>query len=146
MDHQSVGLIARHAETSGMPTLCMSSALDITKSVNPPRAAFLDYPLGHIIGKPRHPALQRSILIEALDAFCSLTKPGSVKMLPFKFSEDPYWKKAVEMSGDERLPRYDTPQYQTQEDKKTCRSRGPSSYRSCNCSFCLDNWKNRGDG
>ena len=124
----------------------MSSALDITKSVKPPRAAFLDYPLGHIIGKPHHPALQRSILIEALDAFSSLTKPGSVKMLPFEFCENPYWKKAVEMSGDERLPRYETPQYQTQEDLKLAEAEDRLVIASCNSSFCLDNWKNSGDG
>ena len=46
----------------------MSSALDITQSVHPPRAVFLDYPLGHTTGKPHEPALQRDILLQALDA------------------------------------------------------------------------------
>src|SRR4029453_4993868 len=31
--HQSVGLIARHVEAAGISTLCMSSALDITRAV-----------------------------------------------------------------------------------------------------------------
>lgn len=96
----------------------MSSALDITKAINPPRAAFLDFPLGHTTGKPHDPGLQREILIEALDAFVSLTVPGSVKMLPFQWSADASWKETAQRgSEDDRLPRYDTPQYQSEEDR-----------------------------
>jgi hypothetical protein len=29
----------------------MASALDVIKAVKPPRAAFLDFPLGHTTGK-----------------------------------------------------------------------------------------------
>jgi hypothetical protein len=96
----------------------MSSALDITKAVNPPRAAFLDYPLGHTTGKPHDPLLQREILIEALDGFVSLREAGSVKMLPFQWSDDASWKEAAMATGDDdRLPRFDTPQYQREEDR-----------------------------
>lgn len=123
----------------------MSSALDITETVKPPRAVFLDFPLGHIAGRPQDPILQRKILVEALDAFNSITVPGSVKMLDFEFAEDDSWKKAVEVSGDERLPRYDTPQYQSEEDRDRTRVDDRSAIASCNCSFCLENWENRGD-
>ena len=94
----------------------MTSALDITQSVLPPRAAFLDYPLGHTTGKPDEPALQREILVAALDAFTSLDEPGRVKMLPFRWPSDE-WKREAMSGGDERLPRHDTPQYQTEEDR-----------------------------
>ena len=116
--HQSVGLIARSAEAQGISTLCMSSALDITRAVNPPRAAFLDFPLGHPNGRAHDPELQRAILGEALEAFVSLTKPGSVKVLSFQWPEGESWKKTAMISKhDERLPRYDTPQYQFEEDR-----------------------------
>lgn len=95
----------------------MSSALDITRAVNPPRAAFLDYPLGHTTGKPHQPELQRAILLAALAAFTTLTQPGSVKCLPFQWSEDESWKEAAQRGPDDRRPRYDTPQYQRQEDR-----------------------------
>jgi hypothetical protein len=96
----------------------MSSALDITKAVNPPRAAFLDYPLGHTTGKAHDPVIQREILIEALEGFVSLTKPGSVKMLPFQWSEDASWKEtAMADNEDDRLPRLDIPQYQSEADR-----------------------------
>ena len=117
MCHQSVGLIARHAEAAGLSTLCMSSALDITRSVYPPRAAFLDYPLGHTTGKPHQPELQREILLHALEGFSSLTTPGAVKMLPFTWSEDQAWQETAQRGPDDRRPRYETPQYQNEEDR-----------------------------
>jgi len=113
-----VGLVARHLEAAGIPTLCMTSALDITNSVRPPRAAFLDYPLGFTTGKPGEPGLQRQILIEALDAFASLSTPGTVKTLPFRWSDDERWKERAYAEGDDRLPRVDTPQYQSEEDRR----------------------------
>jgi hypothetical protein len=95
----------------------MSSALDITRAVHPPRVAFLDYPLGHTTGKPHQPELQREILLQALEGFLSLTTPGSVKILPFKWSEDHAWQETAQRGPDDRRPRYETPQYQNEEDR-----------------------------
>jgi hypothetical protein len=95
----------------------MTSALDITQAVNPPRAAFVDFPLGHTTGKPHQPDLQRAIMVEALGAFTSLTTPGSVKRLPFRWSADDAWKDTAQRGPDDRRPRYDTPQYQNEEDR-----------------------------
>lgn len=124
MCHQSVGLIARQAEAVGIPTLCMTSALDITRAVNPPRAAFLDYPLGHTTGKPHEPALQRDILIKALEGFTTITAPGMVLMLPFKWSEADEWRETAQRGPDDRLPRYDTPQYQNEDDRLRAETAG----------------------
>ena len=99
---------------------------DITQAVNPPRAAFLDYPLGHTTGKPHEPALQREILLQALAAFTSLTEPGSVKMLPFRWSEEQAWQATAQRGPDDRRPRYDTPQYQTDEDRRRAEAAGRS--------------------
>lgn len=112
-----MGLIARCLEAAGIPTLCMVSAIDIVKSVNPPRAVFLDFPLGHTTGKPHEPELQRAIMLEALDAFRTMTEPGSIKTLPFRWSDEDEWKTTAMMEGDSRTPRHDTPQYQTEEDR-----------------------------
>ena len=113
-----MGLIARHLEAAGIPTLCMSSALDITRAVNPPRAVFLDFPLGHTTGKPHDRDLQRAILTQALAAFSSITIPGSIIPLPFRWSADDEWKRTAMMDGDTRVPRFDTPQYQNEEDRQ----------------------------
>ena len=52
-----MGLIARAIEAEGIPTLSVTSARDITRAVWPPRAAYLDYPLGHTSGRPHEPEL-----------------------------------------------------------------------------------------
>lgn len=112
----------------------MTSALDITRSVNPPRAAFLDYPLGHTTGKPHQSALQRRIMREALEGFESLTVPGSIKMLPFIWSEDETWKSEAFAGDDTRTERLDTPQYQSEEDR--IRAGSGALTRDVGCPVC----------
>jgi D-proline reductase (dithiol) PrdB len=130
-----VGLIAHQIEAAGIPTLCMGAALDIMKAVNPPRGAFLDYPLGNAAGKPDQPELQREILVAALEAFSSLTEPGHIKMLPFQWDEDDSWKKAL-FERDERLERQDTPQYQDEEDRRKAESGEAPAMNLCGCETC----------
>jgi hypothetical protein len=105
----------------------MTSALDITRAVNPPRAAFVDFPLGHTTGKPHQPALQYAIMQEALEAFTSLTTPGTVKRLPFQWSVDETWKDTAQRGPDDRRPRYDTPQYQYEADRLCAEARHPEA-------------------
>jgi hypothetical protein len=111
----------------------MSSALDITRAVNPPRAAFLDYPLGHTTGKPHQPELQREILVQALASFTSMTIPGSVKILPFRWGDED-WKRTAMMDGDTRTPRHDTPQYQNEEDRLRAATNNPEACAVCEIS------------
>jgi len=129
--HQSVGLVARHSEAAGIPTLCMTSARDITRAVNPPRAAFLDFPLGHTAGKPHDPEMQRQIVAGALSSFETMTAPGSVKELPFRWSEDEEWKAKAFAEGDDRAPRHDTPQYQEEEDRRRAEGNGAPACPVC---------------
>ncbi len=110
----------------------MTSALDITQAVNPPRAAFVDYPLGHTAGKPHDPDLQLEILRYALDTFSTLAEPGSIKHLPFKWEpDDTEWKRQAMLPVDSRLPRHDTPQYQTDDDRQRAEQLDPDG-----CSVC----------
>jgi hypothetical protein len=102
----------------------MTSALDITQAVHPPRSAFLDYPLGHTTGKPHAPELQRAILMNALDGLQTLTAPGTVLMLPFQWSDADEWKETAQRGPDDRLPRYDTPQYQNAADRQRAETAG----------------------
>ena len=126
-----MGLVARHVEAAGIPTLCVTSARDITGAVNPPRAAFLDFPLGHTTGKPHEPDLQHRILVEALSSFETMTAPGSMKDLPFSWSEDERWKAKAFADGDDRTPRHDVPQYQDEEDRRRAERVGAPSCPVC---------------
>ncbi|MGD0074829.1 MAG: hypothetical protein ABSD31_10885 [Candidatus Binataceae bacterium] len=137
MCHQSVGLIARQIEAAGIPTMSMTSALDITRAVNPPRATFLNFPLGHTAGKPNEPELNRQIMIETLEGLTSMTKPGSIKMLSIQWSEDGKWNRAgAAAEGDDRLPRYDTPQYENEEDRLRAEAHAAETGEECH--VCAD--------
>jgi len=69
-------------EAAGIPTLTMTSALDITEAVKPPRAVFLNFPLGHQTGKPHQPELQHRIVSDAIHAFETIS-PGEIVQLPY---------------------------------------------------------------
>ena len=115
MCHQSVGLIARHLESLGWPTTSLTSAWSITASANPPRAAYLDYPLGHTAGRPHELDEQTEIVRSALALLHSATSPGHIEPLPHRWPE-PWKDKARELS-DKRTPRHDSPQYQFPDDE-----------------------------
>jgi hypothetical protein len=119
-----VGLIAREIEGRGIPTLSMTSALSITRAVNPPRAAYLDFPLGHTAGKPHQNRLNHDIVRDALTGFETLQRPGQILTLPYEWSADDAWKDGVmrprnpgAKHDDSRVERDATPQYQSDVDR-----------------------------
>ncbi|PWB79363.1 MAG: hypothetical protein C3F08_06960 [Candidatus Methylomirabilota bacterium] len=82
-----MGLFARAIEEAGIPTVTLSSALDITSSVKPPRAAFVNFPLGHQAGKPFDVQGQTRIALDALHLLETATTPGTIVRLPYKWDE-----------------------------------------------------------
>lgn len=106
----------------GIPTMCMGSALDILRAGQPPRATFIDYPLGHTSGKPFDKEGQLSLIRRALSGLETMSVPGRIHILPDRWDADDAWKIAARESegsggGDRRKPRNTTPQYQTDEDR-----------------------------
>ena len=80
-------------EEAGIPTIAMTSALDITQAVKPPRSVFVNFPLGHQTGKPDQPGLQRSIVLDALCALETITVPGTIVTPPYVWDEvDDSWE------------------------------------------------------
>ena len=118
-----MGLIAREIEGRGIPTISMSSAYSITAAVRPPRAVYLDFPLGHTAGKAHDPALQRRVLRDTLDALAAIDTPGTIRRLPYRWAEDDAWKDSERRpdhggsGGDDRTVRHPDPQYQCEEDR-----------------------------
>ncbi len=96
-----MGLVARAVEEAGIPTLSMTSALDITQGVKPPRAVFLNFPLGHQTGKPYQPELQRRIVRDALASIDGMKEPGSIVALPYRWNDE-----GEEWEGSEYGPGY----------------------------------------
>lgn len=113
-------LVARHLEAAGIPTLCMGSALDILLAGRPPRAAFVDFPLGHTVGPPFDPDQQYRIVREGLMALESIERPEEIHRIAVRWPDGENWKAGAADSGggDTRAPRDLTPRYQTEEDRR----------------------------
>lgn len=117
MCHQTVCLIARHFENLGLPTLILGSALDILEAGQPPRAKFLNYPLGFESGKFEDKINQLEVVRQALSGFETIEKPSILKM---EFDWPEGWeliKKREEGILDLRSPRNEIPQYQSEADR-----------------------------
>jgi D-proline reductase (dithiol) PrdB len=74
--HQSVSLIARALEQSGIPTMTLAVVQDVIESVRPPRAALYDGEIGSVAGLPNWPEHQRRVLDEALRLIEPMDQPG----------------------------------------------------------------------
>ena len=101
----------------GLPTLILGSALDILKAGRPPRAKFVNYPLGFESGRFEDRQNQFDVVVEALRGFDEMTTPG-IDPLPFEWL--PGWEMVDERERgklDHRSPRTTTPQFQTEEDR-----------------------------
>jgi hypothetical protein len=113
-----VSLVARHLEANGLPTMCMASALDIITAGRPPRATFVDYPLGHTTGKPFDRADQLAIVRAGVQGFETLHSAGAIQHLPNRWGDDAWREEAGSRSGgDTRQPRDESPQFQHPEDR-----------------------------
>lgn len=133
-----MGLIARELETRGIPTLSMSSAYSITEAVAPPRAVFLDFPLGHTAGRAGDTEGQRAIMRDTLATFTALDTPGQIVPLDYRWADTDDWKdtimrrdpsKPASNHTDDRVQRFGTPQYQTDSDA--------TAADSGNCPTCI---------
>ncbi len=109
----------------------MSSAYSITKAVNPPRAVYIDFPLGRTAGKPNDKGLQRKIMIDTLTMLEAIQDPGTIRVLPYRWADQDDWKDGVmrpradgdSNASDDRVGRFPNPQYQTAEDEAEAKVR-----------------------
>jgi hypothetical protein len=90
--HQTVGLVARHLEANGLPTVIMGAAKDIVEHCGVPRFVFSDFPLGNSAGKPFDVESQAATLELALRLLESASAPRTTVQSPQRWSEDPSWK------------------------------------------------------
>jgi hypothetical protein len=86
-----VSLVARYLEANRIPTIVLSSARDITASAFPPRAVFVNYPLGNTSGRPFDPENQTQIVREALRVLEEAREPGQIVDTPHRWSDDESW-------------------------------------------------------
>ena len=106
--------------------MCLGSALDIFESGRPPRATFVDYPLGHSAGKPFDSADQLGIVRAALQGLETMTRPGEIRALPNQWDAQGEWRSeaARTKGGDTRQLCDETPQFQHAADREAALASG----------------------
>lgn len=78
--HQTLGIIARKIEESGIPTILISVDKQIMENVRPPRTAYYDGELGSVVGPADWPEFQRRVLDETLRTMETFDQPGARKL------------------------------------------------------------------
>ncbi|OYT71902.1 MAG: hypothetical protein CFK52_06600 [Chloracidobacterium sp. CP2_5A] len=79
MCNQSVGLIQAAFENEGIVTVSISLYRFVTEKVRPPRALCVPFPLGYPLGAPNDPALQRRVILAALDLLTTDEPPPIIR-------------------------------------------------------------------
>ncbi len=67
--------------------MSITVALDITQHAKPPRAVFVPFMMGHHFGVPFHRALQRRIILEALDRLSTVEQSGDIHSIPITWAQ-----------------------------------------------------------
>ncbi len=88
MCHQTVGLVSRHLEAAGIPTVIIGSARDITEELAVPRFLFSDTPLGNPCGPPGDPATQERVVAAGLDLLERAWTQQTTVAAPWRWPDD----------------------------------------------------------
>jgi hypothetical protein len=80
LSHQTVGLLARGIEMSGIPTMTISVDTSVTDRVRPPRTAYYTGDFGSVAGKPNWREYQLRVLDESLRWIETFDQPASRKL------------------------------------------------------------------
>lgn len=78
--HQTLGIVARAVEESGIPTIMLSVDPIISDKTRPPRTAYYNGEVGSVAGKPNWREYQLRVLDETLRWMETFDQPGSRKL------------------------------------------------------------------
>jgi hypothetical protein len=90
--HQTVSIVARLLERSGISTVVMGCAKDIVELVGVPRFLFSDFPLGNAAGRPNDRASQAITFELALDLLEHAPAARNTVQSPLRWSDSADWK------------------------------------------------------
>ena len=80
-----MGLIQRMAEEAGIPTISTGNAPDRMANIKPPRAVVVKFARGSMFGEPGNVKRHKRIIVDALEALKTMTTPGEMKELPYRW-------------------------------------------------------------
>ena len=78
--HQTLGIVAREIESSGIPTMMLAVDRGVVDKVRPPRTAYYTGELGSVAGKPNWKEHQLRILDESLRWIETFDQPAARKL------------------------------------------------------------------
>jgi len=90
--HQTLALLARLLEESGIASVVMGCAKDIVEHVGVPRFVFSDFPLGNAAGRPHDVASQDATLALALALLEAAPAARTTVQSPLRWSDSAEWK------------------------------------------------------
>lgn len=71
--------VQRLIELRGIPTVVITVEPEQSRQANPPRGLNPEgFPAGHSLGRPQDAALQKRILLDALDLLAHPVEPGTI--------------------------------------------------------------------
>lgn len=82
-----MGLIQRLAEEAGIPTISFGNMADRMSYIKPPRALLVKFPRGSMLGEPGNEERQRRIILDGFEALKTMTEPGTVLELPYRWKQ-----------------------------------------------------------
>ena len=82
-----MGLIQRLVEEAGIPTISTGNSAERMANIKPPRAVFVKFARGSMFGEPGNVKRQRRIILDALEALQTMTEPGTIQELPYKWKQ-----------------------------------------------------------
>ncbi len=77
-----MGLIQNALEDAGISTMSLTAHPHITRMVGAPRAIYMRFPQGNLLGQAFNPEQQRAILETALAAVTTFDAPGTIMEYP----------------------------------------------------------------
>ena len=119
--HQSLSLIARLLEATGIATVVLGCARDIVEHVGVPRLLFSDFPLGNAAGRPLDVPSQDLTLALALRALEEAQAPRFTLASPLPWSEHDDWK--LDYCNVERMSAHDIAQRRAEFDHDKTQAR-----------------------
>jgi D-proline reductase (dithiol) PrdB len=70
--------------------VCISITRKYTEEVGVPRAVFLRWPMGHVLGEPFHVKQHSAVLLSTLRALEEIKTPGTIRDLPYRWRRHEY--------------------------------------------------------
>lgn len=113
--HQTLSIVARMLEESGIATVVMACAKDIVEHCGVPRLLFSDFPLGNAAGRPHDAASQDYTLKLACKVLESAPAARTTVQSPLRWSDSHDWK--LDFSNIERVSPEELVRLRAESDK-----------------------------